>query len=71
MSSQSEVLLEGRKKDKDHVTVCSDLQMISGGSLHGIYLFSCLKGYTQNLDLSKTVCFFHFNTSSVLLGGLV
>ena len=71
MSSQLEaVVLEGRKKDKDHVTLCSDLQMISGGSLYSVYLLSYLKQYTQNPDLLKTVCFFHFNTSSVFPGGL-
>lgn len=70
MSSQLEAVgLEGVKKDKDHVTLYSALQMISGGSLCRIYLFSYLKEHPQNPDLSKTVCFFHFNTSSVLLGG--
>lgn len=39
MSSQLKaVVLEVKKKDKDHVTLSPDLQMISGSRLYSIYL---------------------------------
>lgn len=61
MSSQLEaVVLERRKKDKDHVTLYPDLHMISEGHLYSPYLLSYLKEYTQNPVFSKNSLLFSF-----------